>query len=150
MRAHALLFAMLISINLSTSGCVTPHAPEETVTEATGGLLVATSGRVFEPACNETLDYEADVIDLNGDGQPEVFTAIHGLCLGGSAGVQTNLYVKDSAGDWQPQFGFPGIPHILRTGSGGFPDIEIGGPGFCFPVWRWDGRAYALHKSCPL
>ena len=38
MRAHALLFAMLITINLSTSGCVTPHAPAETVTD--GGSLL--------------------------------------------------------------------------------------------------------------
>ena len=145
MRAHAPIFAMLIMIQ----GCARPIAPEQIIAEATGGKLSATRGQFFAPGCNETLDYEATVVDLNGDGQPEVFTTIHGSCLGGSAGEQTNLYIKDSAGHWQPQFGFPGIPRLLRTGNGGFPDIEIGVPGFCFPVWRWDGHAYALHKSCP-
>ncbi|MFP5403517.1 MAG: hypothetical protein ACLGG2_02365 [Gammaproteobacteria bacterium] len=26
------------------------------------------------------------------------------------------------------------------------PDISIGGPGFCFPVVRWNGKACALHR----
>ena len=29
---------------------------------------------------------------------------------------------------------------------GGWPDIQMGGPGFCFPVWRWNGSAYALNR----
>lgn len=29
---------------------------------------------------------------------------------------------------------------------GGWPDLEIGRPGFCFPVLCWNGRAYALHR----
>lgn len=41
-----------------------------------------------------------------------------------------------------------GILSILNTkGSGNWPDIEIGGPGFCFPVERWNGRQYALHRQ---
>lgn len=119
------------------------------VAEATDGWLTSTGGTVFEAACNQVLDYEAEVIDLNKDGQPEVFTLIHGTCLGGAAGVQVNLLIKGADGRWHPQFGFPGLYTVLETGNAGFPDIEIGGPGFCFPVWRWDGQAYALHKSCP-
>ena len=23
---------------------------------------------------------------------------------------------------------------------------QMGGPGFCFPVWRWNGKAYALNR----
>jgi hypothetical protein len=39
------------------------------------------------------------------------------------------------------------MPNFLATkGVGGWPDIEMGGPGFCFPVWRWNGKAYALNR----
>jgi hypothetical protein len=43
--------------------------------------------------------------------------------------------------------GGSGIPEFLRTkGAGGWPDISIGGPGFCFPVARWNGKVYAQHR----
>ena len=32
---------------------------------------------------------------------------------------------------------------ILPTSSGGVLDIADGGPGFSFPVWSWNGTAYA-------
>lgn len=128
-----------------------PATPDQAriIAEATGGRLDATKGKVFEPVCNEFLDYEAEVIDLNKDGQPEVFTTVFGTCLGGMAGAHLDLLIKDADGRWQPQFGFPGLYTVLETGDAGFPDIEIGGPGFCFPVWRWDGLAYDIHKTCP-
>jgi len=116
------------------------------IREGTGGQFKAPKGKYFDKDCNQSLDYEATVVDLNGDGQPEVFTQVYGTCLGGMAGVLLNLYVRNSAGQWKPQFGFPGMYEILKTGNQGYPDIEIGGPGFCFPVWRWNGREYALYK----
>ncbi len=118
------------------------------VADATGGRFKATKGKYLEAACNQSLDYEAEVVDLNGDGQPEVFLSVHGSCLGGMAGVQMNLYIKGRNGQWRPQFGFPGMYIISKTKNKGYPDIEIGGPGNCFPVWRWNGQQYALHKKC--
>jgi len=120
---------------------------KKVIAEATGGQFKAPKGKYIEKACNESLDYEASVVDLNGDGQPEVFTQVFGTCLGGMTGVFLNLFIKNSAGQWQPQFGFPGMYEILKTGNKGYPDIEIGGPGFCFPVWRWNGREYAHYKQ---
>jgi hypothetical protein len=64
------------------------------------------------------------------------------------AGVQLDLLIKGKDGKWASQFGFPGMYTILETKNLGFPDIEIGGPGTCFPVWRWNGKSYALHKKC--
>ena len=119
------------------------------IAEATGGRMTAIRGGAFEPTCNQVLEYEAEVVDLNRDGQPEVFTLIHGTCIGGATGVQVDLLIKGPDGRWQSQFGFPGFYAVLETGNAGFPDIEIGGPGSCFPVWRWNGQAYALHKQCP-
>jgi hypothetical protein len=35
----------------------------------------------------------------------------------------------------------------LKTkGKDGWPDISVGGPGFCFPVQRWNGKAYELNR----
>ena len=40
-----------------------------------------------------------------------------------------------------------GIPGFLPERSvGGWPDIEVGGPGFCFPVIRWNGEEYRFHR----
>lgn len=124
------------------------EANNKIIAEATGGKLKSAKGKYFESSCNESVDYDAEVIDLNGDGQPEVFTQIQSTCLGGMAGVSMNLYIKNKQGQWKPQFGFPGMYSVLKTKHKGFPDIEIGGPGNCFPVWRWNGREYDIHKKC--
>lgn len=119
------------------------------VAEATAGRLKAETGKVFDEGCGAEVDYQADVVDLNGDGQPEVFTQLQSGCYG-MAGVQLDLLIKGKDGKWSSQFGFPGMYTILETKNLGYPDIEIGGPGTCFPVWRWNGKSYALHKKCPI
>ena len=84
---------------------------------------------------------------MNGDGRPEVFTRLQSGCYG-MAGVQLDLLIQGKDGKWTSQFGFPGVYTILETKYLGYPDIEIGGPGDCFPVWRWTGTSYDLFKKC--
>jgi uncharacterized low-complexity protein len=147
-----LVGALLVAVAHSQSAVAASSdnaSAAQVVSEATGGKLKATKGKYFEKSCNEQLDYDAEVVDLNGDGQPEVFTNIYGTCMGGMAGVDMNLYIKNKKGQWIAQFGFPGTYKVLKTKSKGYPDIEIGGPGFCFPVWRWNGHHYKIHKKCP-
>ena len=122
-------------------------AESKIVAEATNGTLKALKGRYFDKDFNASVEYRAEVKDLNGDGQPEVFTRRYGGMFG-MAGVELELYVKGKNGKWMPQFGFPGEYKILPSKTGGYPDIEIQGPGTCFPVWRWNGTAYAIHKRC--
>ena len=40
---------------------------------------------------------------------------------------------------------------IKRLPKHGWQDVEIGGPGFCFPVMRWNGKQYAVlrHEDRP-
>jgi hypothetical protein len=39
------------------------------------------------------------------------------------------------------------VPEFLKVkGVGGWPDLSLGGPGFCFPVLRWNGKAYVHHR----
>ncbi|MGE8368218.1 hypothetical protein ACU4GI_24895 [Cupriavidus basilensis] len=156
MRRYPLPLATMLSVALAVAGALgppavvqaAPTADARIVVEATNGQLKALKGKVFDKACNESVDYDATVIDLNGDGQPEVFTNLYGTCVGGMAGVFMQLYIKDANGQWKPQFGFPGQPEALKSKNLGFPDIAVGGPGTCFPVWRWNGKEYAPYKKC--
>ncbi len=137
----------------AATGAAAPAKPgqwneAQVISQATGGRMKARSGTYFDKSCNEKTDYSADLTDLNGDGQPEVFVNVSGTCMGGRAGVHLSLYIKNPAGQWKQQFGFPGMYNVLKTKSKGYPDIEIGGPGTCFPVWRWNGQQYDILKKC--
>lgn len=88
-----------------------------------------------------------EVRDLNGDGRPEVVVTGNGTYCYGHAGTGYSLLSKQASGDWKRVDANTGIPEFLKTrGKDGWPDISVGGPGFCFPVLRWNGRAYALQR----
>jgi len=36
---------------------------------------------------------------------------------------------------------------VLETSNMGYPDLAIGGAGFCEAVWRWDGTSYQQHGT---
>lgn len=42
--------------------------------------------------------------------------------------------------------GGAGLWVICGANPDGWPDISVGGPGFCFPVGRWNGKKYKLHR----
>jgi hypothetical protein len=127
------------------------HAQPKTnlVAEATGGMIRAKQGKVHDKECGEKVDYQTEVVDLNGDGQSEVFVTYTSSCYG-MTGYKLELYIKGSNGKWNEQFGFPAAEYrLLKRRNQGFPDIEIGGRGNCFPVWSWNGSKYAISKRCP-
>lgn len=85
--------------------------------------------------------------DLNGDGRPEALIAEGSTYCFGSTEAGYVLVSKQADGSWRRIAGGPGVPTFLATkGAGGWPDIEVGGPGICFPVERWNGRQYVLHR----
>ncbi|BBD98258.1 hypothetical protein SAMIE_1017590 [Sphingobium amiense] len=87
------------------------------------------------------------VRDLNGDGQVEAVIMEGGTYCFGMTVTGFTIVSKQASGDWKLITASHGIPNFLRAkGVGGWPDIEIGGPGFCFPVERWNGREYALNR----
>jgi len=87
------------------------------------------------------------VADLNGDGAPEaVITESSAACFG-AAGTGYYLVSSDAAGKWRLVDSGIGFATFLKTrGVDNWPDLEVGGPGFCFPVLRWDGKAYAPNR----
>ncbi|MBN9426015.1 MAG: hypothetical protein J0H09_05860 [Burkholderiales bacterium] len=98
--------------------------------------------------CGHRVEPELDVVDLNDDGRAEVFITDDDACYG-SVGSMLTLMIRDRSGRWRVNLGFPASGYrVLKTGQHGYPDIEIEGPGACFPVWRWNGREYDIHKRC--
>jgi hypothetical protein len=85
--------------------------------------------------------------DINGDGRPDAVVTEGGAICFGMTGTHFWLVSKQANGGWKLVHDETAMPDFLATkGVGGWPDIQMGGPGFCFPVWRWDGKAYALNR----
>ena len=85
--------------------------------------------------------------DLNGDGRPEAVVTEGGAICYGMTGTHFWLVSKQANGSWKLMHDETAMPDFLKTkGAGGWPDISLGGPGFCFPIWRWNGKAYALNR----
>lgn len=103
-------------------------------------------------ACEDTSSsYTPGVIqevrDLNGDGRPEAILTEGGTFCYGHTGAGYSLVSKQANGSWKLITGGTGMLSVLNTkGADNWPDIEIGGPGFCFPVLRWNGRQYVQQR----
>lgn len=110
--------------------------------------------RQWESGCNDPsagAPYEpgsiSEIRDINGDGRPEAVVTEGGSYCYGNTGMAFWLLSKQTSGGWKLIHSETGMPQFLTTkGMGGWPDISVGGLGFCFPVMRWNGKAYALHR----
>jgi hypothetical protein len=91
---------------------------------------------------------EPYVTDINKDGTEEVFIVMLSTALFGNTGQSFDLYTKNKTGNFEKQTDLGGgIAMILSTKNAGYPDIAIGGPGFEFPAYRWDGKKYTYFKK---
>lgn len=89
----------------------------------------------------------SEVRDINGDGLPEAIITESGTECHGMTGAGYRLVSKQSNGTWKVVSGGTGVLTFLKAPAvRGWPDIEIGGPGFCFPVHRWNGEKYAFNR----
>jgi hypothetical protein len=107
-------------------------------------------GATFEdPDCGDVTP-TTELADLNGDGAQEVFVQWGNACTSGMTGRSLSLFVKDSAGAWQAELGFPAFGHrALASRNNGFHDLELGGPGFCFEVWTREPEGYEFKCNLP-
>lgn len=136
-------------------------APASTSPPPTGdaAIFVAAgmkrTGGHWESGCNDGNDpgnsYSPAEIserkDLNGDGQIDAVVTEGGAYCYGNTGTQFWLLAGQPGGKWKLLVSAIGIPDFQKTRSvGGWPDIEVGGPGFCFPVLRWNGQEYRLAR----
>lgn len=119
-----------------------------------GKLGFVLSGNATQPFAldkdSKEYPFSATVLptDMNKDGKEEIFISYGNSYTSGNTGSSINLFIKDATGKYTEQLGFPGmVPDALATASKGYPDLLIGGPGFEFPVWRWNGKSYGLFKN---
>jgi len=85
--------------------------------------------------------------DLNGDGRPEAIVSEGGTFCYGAQEAGYAVLSKQADGSWRKLTSGAAIAEPLKTtGAGGYPDLSIGGPGFCFPVVRWNGREYVNQR----
>ena len=85
--------------------------------------------------------------DFNGDGRPDAVITEGGSFCYGMAGMGFSIVSQQADGSWKLMATDVGMPLFLQTtGADGWPDIAVGGPGFCFPVIRWDRSAYAFDR----
>src|SRR5262245_13345829 len=115
------------------------------------GLIVSKDGKGFvDEVCGQTAGADVEIRDMNADKVPEVLIIYGNDCLAGNTGSNVLLFIKDASGKYKANLGFPGASaDPLPQKSMGYPDLQIGGPGFCFPVWRWNGKEYAGHHNQP-
>jgi len=93
--------------------------------------------------CGMPVDRDVELRDLNGDGVDEVLVVIGSTCLFGGTGIGTTLFVRDAAGELQPNLGFGGvIVEQIPGGPSGYPDLRLAGMSDCHAIWRWDGSRY--------
>ena len=89
-----------------------------------------------------------EVRDLNGDGRPEAVVNEDGTFCNGASGTRFAVVSKQADGSWRGMLDSEGIAEFLQAkGKDGWPDVSIGGPGFCFPVMRWNGNEYAFNRN---
>lgn len=97
-------------------------------------------------------DFDVELKDINHDGVMEVFVHGGNTCTSGSAGRRLWLFVKTgkSSRAYKKNLGVPvGEYELLTTEHRGYPDIQLGGPGFCFGLWRWNGEHYDHFRNVP-
>lgn len=137
---------------------LSPPAKPTLASGATGDVAIFRAaglirrGNQWRSDCDDpgTLSYGPGAIDsrrdLNGDGRPEAVVIEQSTYCYGNTGTGFWLVSQQADGSWRLITNNTGVPEFLKTtGVGGWPDILVGGPGFCFPVQRWNGKAYMLH-----
>ena len=98
---------------------------------------------------NKEFPFDAQVFptDFNKDGKEEVFIVYGNSYTSGGAGTSVVVFIKNAAGKYEPQLGFPSTaPDVLATTNKGYPDLLIGG-GLEYPVWKWNGINYVLARK---
>jgi hypothetical protein len=148
-KTLGLFLGLLASDALAAEGMQLSAADKTAAFKAAGFKLAGGKWQgCGDPGTGSYEAGEIDIVrDLNGDGRPEVVITEGSTFCYGMTGTGFTLLSKQANGAWKMITASQGIPEFLATkGVAGWPDIEVGGPGFCFPVVRWNGREYTLHR----
>jgi len=116
------------------------------------GFELAANGTQFYHSANpEEANTPFDVIvhpiDINNDGIEEIGIIYGQLNTKKVMDRSTLLFVRDRSGQFTANLGLPGALIFININDRVFSDVIISGPGYEFPVYRWNGYAYLKHKT---
>jgi hypothetical protein len=134
------LLATLLALALQASAS---PAERTAIFQAAG--FTPTGGRYL--MCDGSTPLELELRDLNGDGRPEAIVTDGGLECYGNTGTGFVLLTRSKNGGWAKMYETPGIPNVLDSRVNGWAEIEVAGPGFCFPVLQSNGQEYAIARQ---
>jgi hypothetical protein len=155
MNARRILGAAFMACLIASSSYATAQelsaADEEAAFAAAGFALQGDEWRSVCGRDDPSSSYGRGTIetvgDFNGDGRLDAVITEGGTYCYGMTGMGFSIVSQQADGSWALLATDVGMPRLLETtGSDGWPDIEIGGPGFCFPIIRWNGQAYGLDR----
>ena len=85
--------------------------------------------------------------DVNRDGRTDVIVVEDSAICHGPEGKVFALLGGQPGGKWKKMLGAVGAAELQDTrGIDNWPDVLISGRRSCFPVLRWNGRAYATYR----
>ncbi|XLZ71026.1 hypothetical protein ABT364_03410 [Massilia sp. SR12] len=143
------LFVLALGQAAWAGAATLPPAEQAAAFKAAGFTQHGSQWRACEDPSTSYVPGAIDqVADLNGDGRPEAVITEGGSFCFGQAGTGYALVSKQVDGSWRLMARGTGMLTVLSSkGMDGWPDLEIGGPGFCFPVERWNGKSYKFHRK---
>ena len=126
-------------------------AEQNEIAKKLGFILSADKDQPFA-ADKDSKDYPFGALvmptDMNKDGKEEIFISFGNSYTSGNAESSVSLFIKNAAGIYTLNLGFPGLtPDALATSNQGYLDLLIGGPGMEYPVYRWNGKEYAYLRD---
>ena len=152
-----IMLAAVLGFSIITPALAAPSAPKPSPAEQIAIFKAAgfvKKGKTWRSECgleDPSMSYSPGSIDeyrdINGDGRPDAVVTEGGTYCYGNTGTGYWLLSTQASGGWKLINSNQGMAGFLKTkGVGGWPDIEVGGPGFCFPILRWNGSAYRHHR----
>jgi hypothetical protein len=154
-RFLVLLFPSALMIVTSVHAADWPHADVDKALAIVADSQNRGLAECVRDAGTE-IKREAEQTDINKDGINELVIRSFPAALGngvtscfGQVGVNIDLLIADGKGGWVGNLGFDahGLSYHPRR-AGGWPDIELTGPGFCFPIWRYHEGRYGPWQVC--
>ena len=120
-----------------------PSKDEEALIYKAAGIKKTAMG--WESKCS--LVHIETYKDLNNDGRMDAIVRDGGTKCYGATGTGFYILTKQNNHTWTKILNSKGTPIILPTvGRHGWPDIAIADTSTCFPVYRWNGKSYAIDR----
>ncbi|MBU3848057.1 MAG: hypothetical protein H9855_14020 [Candidatus Acinetobacter avistercoris] len=145
MKIIILTLSTLALLSTSTFAETKPNIPTKEASQIFKAAGFAKTKNGWKANCDngEITSYK----DLNGDGLKDAIISDHSSKCYGNTGVGYHIVAQQQKGTWKLIYENMGIPTFMKTkGTDGWPDIENGGSGFCFAVYRWNGQKYEVNR----